>query len=187
MSIEITIEPEGLQGLVAEKSYLWAAAKRLGLRLPAECGGNGQCDTCAVKISAGAELLTPPTQSEQERLGPEKLAAGERLACQARLDHSGALTFSAVAHPEIEQEKDQMRDFQKEFTELPLQQKFATLFRLEVTALSEALNSLAGLPSQLGEMGVSFLAQHGIRREHEERTARRPAEHKDEPAPPENH
>lgn len=178
MSVEVTIEPEGLRGLVAEKTYLWAACKRLGLRLAGECGGYGQCDSCAVKITAGTELLSTPTQAEQDRLGAEKLTAGQRLACQARIERAGALTLSAVAATNTEEEKDEMRDFQKDFSQLSLQQKFATLFRLEMTALSEALSAVTNLPSQIGEMGFDFLAQKGRQREHNERTARQPDEHK---------
>ena len=144
MSVEITIEPEGLTGLVAEQTYLLRAARRLGLRLPAACAGRGGCDSCTVHVKAGAELLSPPTALEDDWLGPEKLAAGERLSCQARLEQTGAVTFGAVTLPKVEE--DDMRDFHKEFSELSLTQKFATLFRLEATALNDALSAVMSLP-----------------------------------------
>ncbi|HEY9282736.1 MAG TPA: 2Fe-2S iron-sulfur cluster-binding protein, partial [Pyrinomonadaceae bacterium] len=86
MSVNVQFEPDGLQGVVAEGTYLWDAAKRLGVRLPAECAGRGECDTCAVSVLEGATLLSSLTDAERERLSPERLAAGERLACQARAE-----------------------------------------------------------------------------------------------------
>src|ERR1043165_9651723 len=79
MSVDIKFQPDGQNGLVAEGTYLWDAAKRLGIRLPAECNGRGECDTCAVIIEEGATLLSSLTEAERTRLSPERLAAGERL------------------------------------------------------------------------------------------------------------
>ncbi len=158
MSVEITIEPQGLTGLVAEQTTLLNAARRLGLRLPADCGGAGACDSCAVTVTAGGALLSPPTPAEDDLLGPEKLTAGERLACQTCIEKTGAVTFAAVPR---EVEAEPMRDFHKEFSELSLTQKFATLVRLEVVALNEAIGSIMGLPSAIGGLGVDFLAKKG--------------------------
>jgi ferredoxin len=182
MSIEITIEPQGLNGLVAEGSNLLRAARRLGLRLPADCTGRGACDSCAVKVTAGANCLSAATAAEQDLLGPEKLDAGERLACQVWLEQTGAVTFGAV---ERSAEEDPMRDFHKEFSELPLTKKFATLFRLEVNALNDALGAILSLPSQIGGAGVDFMAQKGREAEAAERAAQAPAtdEKAEEPAP----
>ncbi|MCA1555713.1 MAG: 2Fe-2S iron-sulfur cluster binding domain-containing protein, partial [Acidobacteria bacterium] len=58
MSVNVEFVPEGRHGVVAEGTYLWDAAKRLGLRLPAECEGRGECDTCAVIVREGATLLS---------------------------------------------------------------------------------------------------------------------------------
>ena len=76
-------EHEPPQGIVAEGTYLWDAAKRLGVRLPAECGGKGECDTCAVVVEEGATLLSTLTDAERRLLSPERLAEGERLASGA--------------------------------------------------------------------------------------------------------
>lgn len=176
MSVEITIEPQGLTGLVAEQTVLLKAARRLGLRLPADCGGVGACDSCAVTVKKGAKLLSPPTAQEEDLLGPEKLKAGERLACQAVIEKAGAVTFAAVPR---EIEVDNMRDFHKEFSELSLTQKFATLVRLEAVALNDALNTLTGLPSQIGGLGVDFLAKKGREAEAQEQAAQQTEAAKD--------
>src|SRR5919202_4495365 len=128
MSVEITFEPDNLTGIIAEGSYLWAAAKRMGVRLPAECEGRGECDTCAVMVLEGATLLSSLTEAERTRLSPERLAAGERLACQARVEHGGTVVLRPVPATERAQTTaESRRDFRKEFKELPLQQKLMTL------------------------------------------------------------
>src|SRR2546423_3061367 len=89
MSVNIKFEPAGITGVVAEGTYLWDAAKRIGLRLPAECGGRGECDTCAVLIEKGTTLLSSLTNAERVRLSPERLAAGGRPARQAENLYGG--------------------------------------------------------------------------------------------------
>ena len=96
MSVDIKFEPGGHSGLIAEGTYLWDAAKRLGVRLPAECEGRGECDTCAVVVEQGATLLSSLTMPERERLSPERLAAGERLACQVKVERGGELVLRPV-------------------------------------------------------------------------------------------
>src|ERR687895_514508 len=96
MSVDIKFEPDGHYGLVAEGAYLWDAAKRLGVRLPAECKGRGECDTCAVVVEEGATLLSSLTEAERERLSPERLLAGERLACQSKVERGGELVLRSV-------------------------------------------------------------------------------------------
>ena len=44
------------------------------------CGGYGQCGTCIVEITAGAEQLSPRTASEERKL--KRKPASYRLACQ---------------------------------------------------------------------------------------------------------
>jgi uncharacterized 2Fe-2S/4Fe-4S cluster protein (DUF4445 family) len=56
-------------------------AHRVGVEIPSDCGGLGKCGRCVVRIERGAECLDAPTELERDR----RLAAGERLACQARV------------------------------------------------------------------------------------------------------
>ena len=67
----------GHTGVIADGTFLLDAARRHGVELPTECGGRGECDTCAVVVEAGAALLSAPNEAERARLGAEKLAAGE--------------------------------------------------------------------------------------------------------------
>ncbi|HEY0546197.1 MAG TPA: 2Fe-2S iron-sulfur cluster-binding protein [Pyrinomonadaceae bacterium] len=179
MSVEIKIEPEGLVGIVAEGTYIWDATKRLGVRLPAECEGRGECDTCAVVVKEGATLLSSLTEAEREHLSPERLAEGERLACQAKIERGGQLVIMPVPSTErAETTEEAVKDFRKEFREMPLNRKLATLVEFEAVTAFETLSSLASLPFTLGEKVMDVMAGFGRTMSQREREARKPAEHR---------
>lgn len=46
---------------------------------------NGSCDSCLVRILAGANNITPPTQAERDMLGDE-VENGFRLSCQVKVN-----------------------------------------------------------------------------------------------------
>ncbi len=178
MSVNVEFVPDGRHGIVAEGTYLWDAAKRLGLSLPAECAGRGECDTCAVTVREGAPLLSELTDAERERLSPERLAAGERLACQAKVERTGTLVLEPVPVPERAETTEEIKkDFSAEFRTLPLQQKLTTLVELEVIAASQTFKAMADVPGALLNKGLGLIADFGRAREHRQRTAHRPAEH----------
>jgi ferredoxin len=107
VSIEIKFEVEDQperSGVVPESIYLWDAAKRLGVHLKAECDGRGDCDTCAVTILKGREMLSTATSAEMQHLTDERRKNGERLACQARIERNGELTIM-VKKQEVEEEE----------------------------------------------------------------------------------
>src|SRR5215210_3883234 len=143
MSVNVKFEPEGRSGVIAEGTYLWDAAKRLGIYLPAECDGRGECDTCAVIVTEGATLLSSLTEAERERLSPERLASGERLACQTKVEHSGDLVLQPVPTTErAETSEEALKDFRKEFRDMPLNKKLATLVELEAVAMMQTFNTI---------------------------------------------
>jgi ferredoxin len=179
MSVNIKFEPEDRSGIIAEGTYLWDAAKRLGIYLPAECQGRGECDTCAVTVLEGATLLSSLTEAERERLSPERLAAGERLACQVKVEHSGDLVLRPVPVTErAETSEEALRDFRKEFREMPLDKKLAALVELEAVTMMQTLNSIFGLPFTVGEKVLDLMAGRGRAMSRREREAHRPTEHR---------
>jgi ferredoxin len=147
MSVEIKFEPNGPSGLIAEGTSVLDAARRLGFQIP-DCG---DCDaTCAVEIITGATLLSALTDGERQQLSPERLAGGERLACQCKIERGGELVLKLVAQterPRTAQEKTS--DLKNQFRELPLERKIATLAQLETIAVTEAFDALT-------EASVSF-------------------------------
>ena len=58
------------------------ASLQAGLQIPSTCGGVGSCGLCKVKITAGAEHLSPMTLLETGKLGNVFFITKERLACQ---------------------------------------------------------------------------------------------------------
>src|SRR2546421_10901366 len=183
MSVDIKFEPEGQDGLIAEGTYLWDAAKRLGVRLPAECEGRGECDTCAVVVEEGATLLSGLTDAERNRLSPERLAAGERLACQAKVEHGGDLVLRPVPVTERAETTDEAaKDMRTEFRRMPLRKKFATLAGLEADMAYETIVRVIDIPFDLFDRGLGLLAIRGRKLSQSERKTRRPAEH--QPSPP---
>ena len=71
----------GRNGIECGEGTILDHARRLGVQLPSECGGRGQCRRCIVRVECGAEALSEKTAAEQAA----GLAEGERLACQARV------------------------------------------------------------------------------------------------------
>jgi class 3 adenylate cyclase/hemoglobin-like flavoprotein len=60
-----------------------------------ECGGNGRCTTCRVRIHDGIEHLSAPTPRELELAGALRWDAFTRLACQSRII-SGDVTLERL-------------------------------------------------------------------------------------------
>ena len=180
MSVDIKFEPDNRQGVVAEGTYLWDAAKRLGIRLPAECEGRGECDTCAVIVEQGATLLSSLTEAERERLSPERLAAGERLACQVKIERGGEeLVLRPVPVTErAETTQETVKELRKEFKELPLEKKLATLVELEAVTMFQTLSAIADIPYKIGGKVLDLMAGRGRALTERERAARRPVEHR---------
>ncbi len=179
MSVDIKFEPDGRSGVIAEGTYLWDAAKRLGVRLPAECEGRGECDTCAVTIEKGATLLSSLTEAERERLSPERLASGERLACQAKVERGGELVLRPVPVTErAETTQETVKELRREFSELPLERKLATLVELEAVTMFQTLSAIVDIPYKIGGKVLDLMAGRGRQLTERERAARRPAEHR---------
>jgi ferredoxin len=179
VKVEWKVDGQTLNGIVAEGAYLWDVAKRMGVRLPAECQGRGECDTCAVVVEEGATLLSSLTDAERERLSPERLAVGERLACQTKVERGGDLVLRPVPATERQPtEEETVKDFRKEFREMPLQKKLSTLVEFEAVAAWQALTAVADFPFAVFEKGLDLLAGRGRTLHQRERAARRPSEHR---------
>ena len=171
-------------GLVAEGTYLLDAAKRMGVRLPTECGGRGECDTCAVVVEEGAQYLSDLTDGERRHLGEGRVAAGERLACQTRAARAGSLVLRPVpVVKRAETTEETAKDFREEFRRLPLRKKLATLAGLEAEMAYTTLRRAADLPFDLFGKGLDLLGGRGRRLSQAESARRRRAEAEPAPSP----
>jgi ferredoxin len=149
VSVEIKFEPNGPSGLVAEGTSILEASRRLGFEIPAcrECDG-----TCAVKIVTGATLLSDLTDTERKQLSAERLAAGERLACQCKFERAGEIVIRLAAESDrARTAEEKTRDLRREFSDLPFERKLATLMQLETIAATEAYNKIADVTVSLGK------------------------------------
>jgi len=81
-TFRIEFEPVGRRGNCPRGMTLLQCAQQLGVALAAVCNGAGTCGRCKVVLSVGT--LSTPTSSEYLQLTDAQLAAGMRLACQAR-------------------------------------------------------------------------------------------------------
>jgi len=149
MSIEIKFEPDGTSGLVAEGTSVVAAARRIGFQIP-DCG---ECDgTCAIRIVTGMTLLSDLTDTERRQLNPDRLAAGERLACQCKAERSGEIVIRLVEQSErARTAEEKTRDLREEFRELPFERKIATLMQLETIAVTQAFDKITDASVSLGK------------------------------------
>lgn len=80
-SCKVKFLPAGAEISVAPGTNLYDAALTLGIQLRGECGGQGSCGQCVVKIEAGN---CPPTPHHS--IAPERERRGYRLACAALVE-----------------------------------------------------------------------------------------------------
>ncbi len=90
MPYQIDFQPVGRKGSCSSGVTLLEAARTLGVDLVSLCGGQGSCNHCKVRLLEGT--LSPLTSAERERLAPQELQRGYRLACQATA-HSDAKLY----------------------------------------------------------------------------------------------
>jgi len=189
MSVNVEWRTDGgaLTGLVAEGTFLLDAARRMGVSLPAECGGHGECNTCAVVVEEGAGLLSAQTDAERTHLGEGRLASGERLACEARAEREGSLVLRPVpVAARAETTEETAKEFREEFRRLPLRKKLTTLAGLEAEMAYETLVRAVDIPFDLFGKGLDLLAGRGRRLAEGERRRRRTAVPKPATAPPDD-
>ncbi len=66
---------------------LYAALENLSLPINAQCGGNGTCGKCLVRVGNTSESThnAPPADDEKRMLSESQLTAGYRLACRTSI------------------------------------------------------------------------------------------------------
>ncbi|MET0754366.1 MAG: hypothetical protein ABWZ66_13370 [Pyrinomonadaceae bacterium] len=180
--VDIKFERENISGVAAAGIYLYDAAKRFGVDV--ECERTGETDACAMQILLGRELLSDVTKAEIEQLSETRRKNGERLACQAKIEKSGEVTVMTKEKVKEEKEPTEARkeEYRKEFEELPLEKKIASLVELEAIALGETLSYVINSPYKAVEKVMDVLAEFGLKFEKEAKEATRPPEHKTEEA-----
>lgn len=178
--VEVRVEPSGVSGLLATGTYLIDAAARLGIRIPSDCGRIGNCDACCVTVVEGLSCLSEPTQAEINILGNERLGKGERLSCQAKLAESGEVVFKLQEEKDKKEEPSQgaFEEFRKEFYDMPLEKKVASLVELEAITLGEIFAFVINSPFKVFDLLIDVMAELGLRIEKQEKERKKPPEHR---------
>lgn len=182
----ITFKREDREGLIPAGTYLSDAAARFGIRFEGKCSPSEHLHFCRVDVTDGADNLSRRTAEEVEVLKD----AGEnfRLACQTKITQPGEITImteepkvTETAEPEKNGHEEAAKEYSKQFAELPLEKKFAELVQLEAIALGETFSFILNSPYLVFDKVLDVMAEFGLRKEHADRTAARPAEHSAEP------
>jgi uncharacterized 2Fe-2S/4Fe-4S cluster protein (DUF4445 family) len=114
----------------------------MGVRLTDECGGRGECDSCAVTVVRGAEILSAVTDAERKQLSDDRRNAGERLACQVKVERSGELVLRIA--PEVVKAEENSAKFRKAFGKLDLAPKMAFVMEFERAVLGRKPVAIKG-------------------------------------------
>jgi uncharacterized 2Fe-2S/4Fe-4S cluster protein (DUF4445 family) len=181
MSVDIRFFPDDRSGLVAVGTYLIDAARRMGVAISSECGGREKCDAHVVVVEEGAALLSSLTDSEREHLSEDRLARGERLACQARLEKAGEVRIRLLPQKAHEpQSKTEPDDLSKQFSEMPLEKKIRTLTQMEAMTAYQTLTAIADVPFKLAGKVLDVMAVRGRSMDRQDRASRHAAGHTDD-------
>ncbi len=179
---DVKFERENIEGLIPIGTYLFDAARRIGIDIEDECGRRGECDSCAVTVTKGMNLLSEVTKAEKEHLSEARLKNGERLTCQVKVEKAGEIVIMTkekkVEEKPVEEEKQ--KEYTKDFRELPLEKKIASLVELEAIALGDTFSFVLNSPSHIVSKFMDVLAEFGLKMEKEEAQAKTPEEHKAE-------
>lgn len=178
---EIRFERENREGIVAVGSYLVDAMKRLGIRLEGECAPEQGFHFCSVEITKGAENLSPLTSTETELFSYTGRRNNERLACQTKIEKPGEIVVMTQEKQEKKEETkkaDKSEQYKKEFVDMPLEKKIASLVQLEAITLGETFSFILNSPFKVLEKVSDVMAEFGMDLERKAKEAARPAEHK---------
>lgn len=94
-SLSIRSDGAEIKISVSEATSVREALDLTELRVRAACGGLGSCGACLIKVLSGQ--FNPATLAERQKLLPEDLANGVRLACQLKARGSGVLYLEEPA------------------------------------------------------------------------------------------
>ncbi len=177
MEVEVKFEREDISGVVPVGSYLFDAARRMGIEV--DCERRGESDSCAMRIKEGGEFLSEITKAEKEHLTAKRRKNGERLACQAKFEQKGEVVIMTTKKKEEEKPADEEKydAYRKGFEELPLEKKIADLLHFEAIAFSETVSFVLNSPSMIVGKIMDVMAEFGLKIEDDAKKATRPNEH----------
>ena len=90
MKARLTFRDPHIELEVPVGTTLLDAATMAGAPMGTHCGGVGACASCHVRIEHGEELLSSPSEVEEDGLDSVfDVRPSSRLGCQARIESAG--------------------------------------------------------------------------------------------------
>ena len=151
MAYTVDFEPIGRRVEAARGETLLDVAQRGGIGLAAVCGGAGTCGRCVVQVMSGT--VSPPSESERERVGVERVRKGYRLACQARVH--GECKINVPPSSLTTQQRTQIEGRGQEVAPDPLVQSFGV--QLAPATRQDLRSDATRLCDALQEQGLGCL------------------------------
>lgn len=181
--VEVKFERENVEGIVPVGTYLIDTAKRLGIRFEDDCILPADIHYCSVIVQSGIGLMSDETQAETEHFQKAGRRPNERLACQVKIERRGEVVImtkekAAEAKASTETAEDMNEQYKKEFAEMPLEKKIASLVQLETIALGETVSFIINSPFKVADKLMDVMAEFGFKKEEQQKSASRPVEHK---------
>ncbi len=133
----VIINDERFEG--NEGELLIDVARRNGAHVGFTCSNRGICTFCECKVLEGAELLSPVTAVEKDRLSATRLENGSRLSCMATIE-SNSGTIRAVSRPE------------------KIKQQFLSVFT--APTLQEKRENLGAFLGSMGQASKDYLTMY---------------------------
>jgi ferredoxin, 2Fe-2S len=101
-SARVRVMPLDIEIDVLTNETLMAAARRMALRWPSVCNGQGNCTACYVKIEDGIDNASPVHQQERERLDfAGRRDPSFRLACQLKVSGPMRVSKKGIKLPDL--------------------------------------------------------------------------------------
>lgn len=125
-------------------------ARRNAAHIGFVCDGNGVCQTCQLRVLAGAEHLSPPNQAERDWMPARRLADGHRLACQTALRGPGPVVALTKAEELRRQAAQALRPSEYEPLGDRLQPLFENLASMSADQLARYPWNLLAALSRVG-------------------------------------
>lgn len=131
---------------------LFAAAERIGVRIPTSCRRQGKCGECLLEIEEGGELLGPP--AEQER----HLQGGFRLACRTTLreDAEGVVRCRTLRRGSMQIETGTGEHVAREWPLEPAVTREGERIFIDGAMAGVSTDALRGLALDVGTTTIAF-------------------------------
>jgi 2Fe-2S ferredoxin len=159
MASQVRFDPPNVEGLVAAGTTVAAAAERLGVGVTLECGGVGECTSCAVQMVENPFALSEVAEAERRQLGDERIASGVRLACQARIREGDCvIRVLTPARPDEPADGEEpaaagggRERILEDFANLPTAEQVSTAIELQLKVAGDLLGAIVEVPLRAGE------------------------------------